>query len=92
MARMVMCKKLGRELPALDYVPFDDEDPLGLRIYNEISEEGWRMWLEHSKMLINEFRLDLVSPEAHRLLRERCELFFFGEGSDMPPEYRPQHR
>jgi Fe-S cluster biosynthesis and repair protein YggX len=37
------------------------------------------MWLEHSKMLINEYRLDLVTPEAFQLLHERCEAFFFGE-------------
>jgi Fe-S cluster biosynthesis and repair protein YggX len=25
MARMVQCKKLNRELPGLDFAPFDDE-------------------------------------------------------------------
>ena len=87
MARMVLCKKLGRELPALNFQPFDDE--LGERIYNEISAEGWTMWLEHSKMLINEYRLDLVTPEAFQLLHDRCESFFFGEGSALPPEFKP---
>lgn len=87
MARMVLCKKLGRELPALNFQPFDDE--LGERIYNEISAEGWTMWLEHSKMLINEYRLDLVTPEAFQLLHDRCEAFFFGEGSALPPDFKP---
>ncbi len=86
MARMVMCKKLSRELPGLTFRPFDDD--LGRRIYDEISDEGWTMWLEHSKMLINEYRLDLVTPEAFELLHERCDAFFFGEGSSLPPDFR----
>ena len=87
MAHMVQCKKLSRELPGLDFIPFDDE--LGERIYREISAEGWKMWLEHSKMLINEYRLDLVTPEAFQLLHDRCEAFFFGEGSALPPDFKP---
>jgi Fe-S cluster biosynthesis and repair protein YggX len=87
MSRMVLCAKLGRELPALTFQPFDDE--LGERIYNEVSAEAWSMWLEHSKMIINEYRLDLVTPEAFNLLHNRCEQFFFGEGSAPPPEFKP---
>ena len=88
MARMVQCKKIGRELPGLTFHPFDDE--LGARIYNEISAEAWTMWIEHSKMLINEYRLDLVTMEAFTLLHDRCEAFFFGEGSALPPDFQPQ--
>lgn len=89
MSRTVMCTKLHRELPALDFVPFDDE--LGTRIYNEISEEAWRLWLEHSKRMINEYRLDLVTPEAFEFLHKRCEEFLFGDGSDAPPPmYKPE--
>jgi len=45
------------------------------------------MWLEHSKMLINEYRLDLMSPKAQQILREQVEQYFFGEGSALPPDY-----
>ncbi len=85
MSRMVQCAKLQREAPGLSYLPFDDE--LGQRIYEEVSEEAWRMWLEHSKMIVNEYRLDLTSEKAHELLREQCESFFFGEGAALPPDF-----
>ncbi len=89
MSRTVLCKKLNRELPALDFVPFDDE--LGTRIYNEISEDAWRQWLEHSKRMINEYRLDLVTPEAYDFLHKRCDEFLFGDGGDAPPPmYKPE--
>lgn len=85
--RMVMCAKLGKELQGMPYKPFDNE--LGERIYNEISMDAWRMWLEHSKMIVNEYRLDLTSERAQQLLFEQAEKFFFGEGAQLPPDYRP---
>lgn len=85
MARMVKCVKLQRELPGLPYKPFNDA--LGDRIYREVSMDAWKMWLEHSKMLVNEYRLDLTSPDAHAKLKEQCEAYFFGEGAALPPDY-----
>lgn len=85
--RLVRCVKLGRELPGLPVQPFPDA--LGRRLYDEVSLEAWRLWLDQSKMLVNEHRLNLSTPEARRFLMEQCERFFFGEGAAPPPEYRP---
>ncbi len=88
MSRTVMCKKLQRELPGLPYKPFQNE--LGQRIYDEISAEAWKMWIEQSKMIVNEYRLDLTTKRAHDVLFEQCELFFFGDGAAAPPpDYVP---
>ena len=88
MSRTVKCAKLQRDLPAMPYKPF--KDALGDRIYNEISMEAWKLWLEHSKMLINEFRLDLVSPQGQEFLMQQMEEYFFGEGAKLPPDFVPQ--
>ena len=85
MARTVQCVKLGKEAEGLEKQPIKGD--LGKRVFDNVSKEAWRMWLEHSKMLINEYRLDLMSPKAQQILREQCEQFFFGEGSAMPPDY-----
>ena len=87
MARLVKCVKLQRELPAIPYKPFDDE--LGQRLFDSVSLEAWKMWLEHSKMIVNEYHLDLTSKKAHDILREQCEQFFFGEGAALPPDFVP---
>ena len=87
MARMVKCAKLGKELPGMAYKPFNNE--LGQRIYDGVSLEAWRMWLEFSKMIVNEYRLDLTSPQGQRLLQEQAEKYFFGEGAALPPDYVP---
>ena len=88
MARMVQCVKLGREAEGLDRPPLKGE--LGQRIFDNVSKEAWKMWLEHSKMLINEYRSDLTSEQGQKLWMDELEKFFFGEGSQLPPDYVPQ--
>lgn len=85
MPRMVKCVKLGKELPGLLEVPFDT--PLGQKIYDNVSADAWRMWAEHSKMLLNEYRLQPWKPEAQQFLVEQMEQYFFGPGSELPKEY-----
>jgi Fe-S cluster biosynthesis and repair protein YggX len=88
MPRMIHCVKLGREAEGLDRPPLKGE--LGQRIFDNISKDAWKMWLEHSKMLINEYRLDLTSEHGQKLWMDELEKFFFGEGSQLPPDYVPQ--
>lgn len=88
MARTVQCVKLGEEAEGLDKPPFKGD--LGERLYQNVSKRAWRIWLEHSKMLINEYRLDLTSEQGQRMWMTECERYFFGEGSALPPEYVPK--
>lgn len=88
MSRMVHCVKLGREAEALDKPPLKGE--VGQKIFDNVSQEGWKMWLEHSKMLINEYRLDLTSEQGQKLWMTEMDKFFFGEGSDVPGEFVPK--
>lgn len=62
---------------------------LGQRLFEQVSQKAWRTWLEHSKMLINEYRLDLTSEQGQRLWMTECEKYFFGEGSAAPPDFVP---
>ena len=76
MARMVKCVKLGREAEGMKWKPFADE--FGQKLYDNVSAEAWRQWIEHSKKLVNEYRLDLTSKKSHDVLKEQCEEFLFG--------------
>lgn len=91
MARMVQCVKLGKELEGLNEVPFDNH-PLGQKIYDNVSAEAWRMWVEHMKMVMNEYRLNLGTREAQEFLLAQMERFFFGEGSNLPPGFVPEEK
>ena len=85
MARMVQCVKLGTEAEGLDYAPYPGD--LGMRIYENVSKQGWEAWVGHQTMLINEYRLTPVDPKARKFLEEEMEKFFFGEGSEAPKDF-----
>jgi Fe-S cluster biosynthesis and repair protein YggX len=88
MSRMVHCAKLGETLPGLPFKPFNDA--LGQRIFETISAKAWQEWIEHSKKIVNEYRLDLTTKKAHEVLKEQCFEFLFGAGGMVPPEYVPE--
>lgn len=85
--RMVKCVKFQKELPGLDEPPFNNE--LGQRIYENVSKDAWQLWLEHLKMLVNEYRLNLMDRQAQHLIQQQMEQYFFGEGAALPPDYVP---
>ena len=87
MAHMVYCVKFKKEMPGLDEPPFDNE--LGQKVYDNVSQEAWRMWMEHCKMLLNEYRLNPARREDQEVIVKQLEMFFFGEGSAKPKEYVP---
>lgn len=85
MANKVHCVKLGREADALEKPPLKGE--IGKKIVENVSKEGWAMWLEHSKMLINEYRLDLTSEQGQNIWFTEMDKFFFSGGSAAPPDF-----
>lgn len=80
MSRTVFCALLQREAEGLDFQLYPGE--LGQRIYNEISKEAWSQWMTKQTMLINEKKLNLMDPEARKLLEQEMVKFLF-EGQDI---------
>lgn len=88
MSRTVKCVVLGTEAEGLDRPPYPG--PLGQRLYENVSKQAWQKWLSHQTMLINEYRLSPIEPKAREFLEKEMEKFFFGEGSEAPPDYREE--
>ena len=87
MARTIKCVMLGKDAEGLDFAPYPGE--LGQRIYDNVSKEAWQRWLGHQTMLINEYRLTPIEPEARQFLEAEMEKFFFGGGSAAPKDFVP---
>ena len=85
MSRKVHCAKLNKEADGLNAITYPGE--LGERIFQQVSQEAWQMWLSHQTMLINEYRLTPIEPKARKFLEEEMEKFFFGGGSEKPPDF-----
>jgi len=87
MSRTINCVVLNKEAEGLDYAVYPGD--LGQRIYDNVSKEAWQKWVAHQTMLINEYRLTPIEPEARQFLETEMEKFFFGEGSEAPKEFVP---
>ena len=85
--RIVHCVKLQKDLPGLDSPPWPGE--LGQRIYDNVSAQGWKLWEDRQKMILNEYRLMPWQKEAQELIARQLEDFFFGENAATPPGYVP---
>ena len=76
---------LGDGAEGLDYAPYPGQ--LGQQIYDSVSKEAWQKWLAHQTILINEYRLTPIEPDARKFLETEMEKYFFGEGATVPDEF-----
>ena len=79
--RMVMCRKLNKELPGLKKPPY--RNALGQKLYEEVSQEAWNTWLRESVRIINTYRVDLADPEGQRFMMEQTAVYFGFEQGDL---------
>lgn len=75
MQRAIFCHKLQQQAEGLEQPPFPG--PLGQKIYENISKSAWSMWLAQQTMLINEYHLSLIDPQARQFLQQEMEKFLF---------------
>jgi len=78
MAKMVQCVVLKREAEGLDKPPHPGE--LGVRIYENVSKEGWKQWLERLTTIINENGLSTADVANLETIEKHMLGFFFDEG------------
>jgi len=89
--RMVHCVKFGKEMPGLDRIPWKGE--LGKRVYENVSKEAWKLWLEYSKMVMNEYRLNPWIQTHRKSWKSRWSSSSLAKARDCPrATYHPRRR
>jgi len=78
MSRIVECVILKREAEGLEKPVHPGE--LGIRVFENVSKEGWSQWQERLVMIINENGLSTADPSNLELIEKHMLGFFFGEG------------
>jgi len=76
---------LAKELPGLERIPWQGE--LGKRVYESDFKGRLEALAGHSKMIMNEYRLNPLDPNSQKIMGEQMEQFFFGEGAKLPEGY-----
>jgi len=87
MSHIVKCVKLKKEAEGLARAPYPGE--IGKKIFENVSNEAWQLWMKHQTMLINENRLSVIDPKAREYLEEQMLKFLFEDDADMPDGYKP---
>jgi Fe-S cluster biosynthesis and repair protein YggX len=82
----IYCFKLKKKALGLSQPPYKND--LGQKIYDNICQEAWNMWLERQTMIINEYRLSCFDPKARSIIFKELEMFLFGDGGVAPSGYR----
>ncbi|MDH5179786.1 MAG: oxidative damage protection protein [Gammaproteobacteria bacterium] len=90
MSRSVFCQVLQREAPGLDSQPYPGD--LGRRIFDNVSSEGWKQWLDRLTIIINENRLNTADPGSMQVIEQHMIGFLFKEGNmgSLPSGFTPQ--
>lgn len=70
-----VCSRCKAANPPLERPPLPNE--LGRKVHASICKTCWQEWLSVSVRLVNEYRLDLMSPEASAFY-DRCLADFLG--------------
>ena len=87
-SRIVHCVKLKKDLPGLLKPPFSTE--LGKFIFDNVSKEGWDLWLQESVRYINTYRVDLSSREGTEFMVKQLKIWLgLEEGEQVPTAWTP---
>ena len=78
MTRTVQCVVLKAEAEGLDAPTYPGD--IGIRIYENVSKEGWTQWLTRLSAIINENGLNTADVKNVELIEKHMVGFFFGEG------------
>jgi Fe-S cluster biosynthesis and repair protein YggX len=89
MSRIVNCVVLKREAEGLDTPPHPGS--LGQRIYENVSAEGWKQWVERLTMIINENGLNTADKDSIEVIEKHMIGFLFGDGDfgSVPAGFKP---
>lgn len=90
MARMVNCKKYGKELPGLLLPPYPG--PKGKEIFETVSQQAWTEWLSHQTMLINEKQLSMAMGKDRQYLQAEMDKFLSNQSFDTADGYVPEDK
>lgn len=52
---------------------------LGKKIYEEISEEAWNLWIKKQTILINEKKLNMYNKKDRKILEIHMKSFLFSK-------------
>lgn len=75
MKKIIFCNFFKKKLKKQNFQIYPGK--LGKRIYEEISEKAWKVWIKKQTILINEQKLNMFNVEDRKKLENYMKKFFF---------------
>ncbi|VFP80152.1 oxidative damage protection protein [Candidatus Erwinia haradaeae] len=75
MSRTIFCTFLQRNALGQDYQLYPGN--IGQRIFNEISAEAWRQWMDRQTIIINERKLSMLDIKHRQVIEKEMIAFLF---------------
>jgi Fe-S cluster biosynthesis and repair protein YggX len=69
----ITCSRCGQASEAMAQPPMSTA--LGAEVQKQVCPTCWREWLRAQVMLINEYRLNLIDPDARKALEGQLRTF-----------------
>lgn len=73
MTATITCTRCQHQADAMPEPPMPT--PMGREVHAHVCRSCWQAWLRTQVILINEYRLNLVDPEARRQLETQMRAF-----------------
>lgn len=90
MSRQVLCRKYHKQMDGLEKAPYPG--PQGQDIFENVSAQAWKEWMQHQTMLINEKQLSMMDPAARTFLQQQQQKFLSGEDFEQVEGYVPTEK
>jgi len=75
MKKIIFCNFFKKKLKKQNFQIYPGK--IGKRIYEEISEKAWKVWIKKQTILINEQKLNMFNVEDRKKLENYMKKFFF---------------
>lgn len=75
MKRIIFCHFFKKKLEGMKTIPYTGD--IGIKIYKNISENAWKMWMRQQTIIINEKKLNMLRKSHQNLLKKIMISFLF---------------
>ncbi|WP_343190287.1 oxidative damage protection protein [Buchnera aphidicola (Mollitrichosiphum nigrofasciatum)] len=75
MKRIIFCNFFKKKLPGMEYSVYSGK--LSKKIFNNISQHAWNLWIKKQTILINEKKLNMSNEKDRKKIKKHMKNFFF---------------
>ncbi|WP_343182504.1 oxidative damage protection protein [Buchnera aphidicola] len=73
--KLIFCKYFKKKLQGMEHQLYPGE--IGEKIYKNISQKAWKIWISKQTKIINENNLDMTNEKHYKMIENYMKEFLF---------------